>query len=95
MATVSLMRAAIPAKRRRPASRSVASPARSRTSTGGRGPTTISLYSDTKEFLRVLGRSGETYEIIRRLIRYAPIKEQDKVWNHISKAQMFVPLDEL
>ena len=58
--------------------------------------TTISLDRETKEFLKVLGRMGETYDdVIRRLIRYAPIKEQDKIWNRIHELGEFIPLEEV
>jgi len=58
--------------------------------------TTISLDRETKEFLKVLGRMGETYDdVIRRLIRYAPIKEQDKIWNRIHELGKFIPLEEV
>jgi hypothetical protein len=61
-----------------------------------RETTTISLQRDTKEFLRVLGRVGETYDdVIRRLIHYAPIKEQDRIWDHISKKGEFIPLEDV
>ena len=58
--------------------------------------TTISLDRETREFLKVLGRMGETYDdVIRRLIRYAPIKEQDKIWNRIHELGKFIPLEEV
>jgi len=79
-----------------PTFRGGAKRARRETAPKKRPTTTISLYWDTKEFLRVLGSKGETYdEIIRRLIRYAPIKEQDKVWNRILERGEFVPLEEV
>ena len=87
-------RASLRRKERRP--RSESSPQSPRHASVRKQITTISLSRETKEFLRALGQMGETYDdVIRRLIRYAPIKEQDKIWEHISKKGEFIPLEDV
>jgi len=54
--------------------------------------TTISLPKETKEMLRKMGSTGQTYdEVIRELIKRASIKELDARWNRILEEDSFRP----